>query len=141
MKAEKLYPNVLPYRERQAEFWRSCDAAEFLNQFNKEKTKNIKYFRFNESGDFQSQADVDKMNLISLGLKTQGITTYGYTARKDLDFSNVSFTINGSSWMADNEFRYIPKGGEAVSVMCPGDCRTCDLCKGKNGLVIGIAQH
>lgn len=141
MKAERIYKAVLPYRLRQSAFWDVEDVPTFLNQFNKEKSKHIKYFRFNEAGDFRNQADVDKMSLIARALKTQGITTYGYTARTDLDFSKVEFVINGSSWMADNEFRYLPKGSAALPVMCPGDCRTCTLCKTKGGLVIGIAAH
>ena len=59
----------------------------------------IKYFRFNESGDFGSQGDVDKMSKIASMLKEKlGIITYSYTARKDLSFGGVSFNIKGSGY-------------------------------------------
>lgn len=143
MKAEKCYPNVLPFRQRQAAFWTSCTVDEFVEAVSQKKTKGIKYLRVNESGDFRNQADVDKLNEIAKILKEKyDINTYLYTARSDLTFKDTHFVVNGSSWMADNNFKFIPKGQEYKGkYVCPGDCRTCNLCKQKLGIEIGIKQH
>ena len=59
----------------------------------------IKYFRFNESGDFGSQEDIEKMSEIAKLLNEKlGIITYGYTARNDLSFGSVSFRVKGSGY-------------------------------------------
>lgn len=145
-KAERVYPQVLPFRRNQAVFWTSCSVDEFVEAVSKEKTSKIKYLRFNEAGDFRNQSDVEKANEIAKVLKEKyNIITYLYTARSDLSFKDKTFIVNGSSWMADNEFRYIPKGEvpltSDIQAMCPGDCRTCNLCKEKLGMVIGVKQH
>ena len=63
-KAEKLYPNVLPYRNRQAKYWSKRNAetisADIMADV-KRKRNPIKKFRFSEAGDFRTQKDVDKM--------------------------------------------------------------------------------
>jgi hypothetical protein len=143
MKAERRYKNTLPYRTRQQEFWKQGSVNQFIKQFTLEKTKNIKYLRINEAGDFISQKDIERLDKIAKKIKElYGIKTYTYSARKDLDFSNVSFVINGSSWMADNEFRYIPKNKIYTGkFICPGDCKICNLCKEKRGIVIGVNHH
>jgi len=144
LKAERMYKDCIPYRERQGSFWKVCSPQEFINQLVLEKTSKIKYFRFNEAGDFSTQKDVDKLSKIALTLKKEyGIVTYGYTARKDLDFSSVNFIVNGSSFMAHNNFKYIPKDHptDMSLPVCPGSCKTCNLCKENNGLTIQINQH
>ena len=94
--AERLYKNVLPYRDRQNDFWNEClargresGATDFVRELIKSrKPSNIKYLRFNESGDFQGQHDVYLVFMIAHKLwKHHGIVTYGYTARQDLDFT------------------------------------------------------
>lgn len=144
LKAEKCYPNTLPHRRFQSSFWNVCTPSQFIDVVVAAKTKHIKYLRVNEAGDFRNQADVDKLNLIAKRLKVIGIKTYLYTARTDLVFKDTEFVVNGSSWMADNEFRYIPRGvtpAPDVQVLCPGDCRTCNFCKEKLHMVIGVEQH
>jgi len=144
LKAEKTWKNVLPYRVKQSILWDVITAKEFVEMVLATRRKNIKYLRINEAGDFRCQADVEKLNVIAKELKLIGITTYLYTARTDLVFKDCEFVLNGSSWMADNEFRYIPKGtkpGLDVNFICPGDCRTCNLCKSKSGLIIGVEAH
>ncbi len=62
-----------------------------------------KALRFNESGDFKNQEDIDKMKLIIQGFKErvlhdygENIKCYGYTKRVDLDLRGLSrvATIN-----------------------------------------------
>ena len=137
-KAERLYPNVLPYRERQASFWEKTSALDFALQFiliNAMKSRSFTALRVNESGDFYGQADVDKLDRIAKILASYGVCTYVYTARKDLDYMLVkTMIVNGSGFTAPgvtNDFKYIetredlPKG----YALCPGDCKICDRCQ------------
>lgn len=87
-------PKVRVYRERQAIQWKNQSIDNFVSGLQYLKEKNdIKYFRFDESADFTCQADVNKMSEIAKRAKEFGVTTFGYTARKDLDFSNAQFTV------------------------------------------------
>jgi hypothetical protein len=122
--------------------------AAFANAIYFGGTKNnpIKQFRFSEAGDFANQAAVDKMAEICKLLKAGGIACYGYTARKDLDFTELKevATIQGSGFMVSNNFKFIPKGekAEGCDVTCAGDCRICSICwEGKQGLTIASPEH
>ena len=141
--AERQYPAVLPYRRRQSVLWR--DFKWFCSEFSwflLSKKKPIKYVRFNESGDFTDQTCVD--NLKKLAKKYPNIQFYGYTARKDLSFRNLpaNLAINGSNWRRGRMNRFVavmrPSGSNPV---CPGDCRTCNLCKTARGLTIENVLH
>jgi len=140
LNAERRFSDtVLPYRRRQEKVWDSLSAVDFAAQFmviiNRRLTDTTA-LRFDESGDFRSQADVDKLSDIAMLLSHHGIVVYGYTARKDLDFSNVhsNLVINGSGFKVHGEFRMIPKRSDRPKGygMCCGDCRKCTRClKGK----------
>jgi hypothetical protein len=146
-KAERLYKAVLPFRERQQKAFitRSADEIASAVIASGTKSKPIKEFRFSESGDFANQKAVDKMTAICAILKESDIACYGYTARKDLDFKELMAvaTVQGSSFMVTNNFKYIPKGEtiEGCDKVCAGDCRICSLCWTVKGLVIAIPQH
>jgi hypothetical protein len=141
-KAEFLYPQVYPYREAQANYWLSHSASEIisdlsavLNEYARRGIK-IKYLRFNEAGDFWKLECVNKMSRIAEYLKsTWKITTYGYSARSDLDFTGASFQIKGSGWEGPNGMTWVVGKSEEVPAgykVCPGDCRKCSLCKRGN---------
>ncbi len=92
-KAERIYPGTTPYRERQELYWDSTDAKTFTEEFIQSisrKRKPIEFLRVSESGDFKAQEDVDKLSTIADQLKRHNVVVYTYTARKDLDFSNIS---------------------------------------------------
>lgn len=148
-KAEWFYKYTLPYRERQAKLWLNHSAEELTEYFcsildKKTKRSTVNLFRFNESGDFYSQESVQKLDHIAKVLKERyGIPTYGYTARSDLDFSNVSFLVKGSNHDNDNNGKTIvvdkkqepPKG----FFKCPASCHKCSACvKGGN---VAFAKH
>jgi hypothetical protein len=148
-KAEIQYPNVLPYRRRQEKFWKETDAIEFATQFlfiNALKRKPFKIIRFNEAGDFHTQACVDKVEAIAKILAKYGVKTYLYTSRKDLDFSKVEhFVINASGFEhkdLTNDFRLVqnledvPKGYD----VCEQDCTVCARCSVKGAKNV-IVQH
>ena len=56
LKAEKMYPQVLPFRQKQEKYWLNTSIDLIIDDFvlALTKHKNIKYVRFNESGDFHS---------------------------------------------------------------------------------------
>jgi hypothetical protein len=158
-KAERLYKNVLPYRLRQHKYWLESTAngiaADFGLMLHKIKVP-IKYLRFNEAGDFFGQDDVHKLSLVAEYLKREHqITTYGYTARQDLDFSDVFFLVKGSSHGNGNNGKTIvmkknlipdhlstlPRNERKKWVVCPMSCKACDICKIKTGENIIFPLH
>ena len=152
---EKQYPSVIPYRERQEDYWKACTAPEFITALDKVLHKNfdgkplhrsINHFRFNEAGDFWSQACVAKLHVIAHHLmKAYQITTYGYTARADLDFSRVIFLVKGSDNDAGNNgrTRVINHRSERAKgeVVCPGSCKNCDFCKTDDAYNVAFILH
>lgn len=148
IKAEQVYPQALPYRRRQERFWDSVTAEQFAAQFlanvSRKKIK-IKQLRVSEAGDFRSQADVTKMDKVAGILKGAGIRTYVYSARRDLDFSKVKhMTVNGSGFLATNEFRAvaeIPEKLQEGQRLCAGDCRICNLCSMARGKTMLVKYH
>jgi hypothetical protein len=137
LKAERQYPDVLPYRKRQNAFWLYTSPEEFVKQFliiNSHKRNKFNKIRFNEAGDFHTNKCIKKADKIAKLLKPFGITCYTYTSRDDLDFSKVKhIVINGSSFKktgVKNEFKMVrhnekpPKG----YAKCPQDCTICDRC-------------
>ena len=136
-KAEVMYPQVLPYRMRQAKLWKSITAEDFAFQFlmiNSMKKQKFSMCRFNESGDFASQECVDKAEKIARILKRSGIKTYCYTSRDDLSYKNINaLIISGSNFKKEgikNIFKVVkdvkirPKGYG----VCAMNCRICSRC-------------
>lgn len=146
LRTEKMFPkSCLVYKRKQAKFWASCTVVSFLVALeNTKKLSKITALRFNESGDFRSQRDIKKADLIAGFLYQRfAIKTYCYTARRDLDFSKVKYLIiMGSGFIKPGikgEFRAIknkvekPKGFG----LCCGDCTKCHRCiGGKNTAVL-----
>ena len=137
LKAEVQYPRCLAYRERQAQYWLHSGAERILRDLVESifrRRLDTKYFRYNESGDFYSQTDITKLNYIARGLQKLGIITFGYTARRDLDFSNTDFIVRGSGFMLPHGMTFIcnsdtPSGynEELNATVCNGICRDCTL--------------
>ena len=171
LKAEKMYKATLPFRQRQENFWLTngpAYKAYWLVQALK-KHKGIKFIRFNESGDFTSQRCIEDLIQMTrlVNFKIPGVMFYGYTARQDLDFSNLpdNLTVTGSSFMLDNNFspyfnvsthEYISidrkldtseKNNAYMAtlkpydVICKGDCTICNYCKASRSLNIKVAMH
>lgn len=148
-KAEDQYPKTVPAaRKRQELYWRNTSAINIIKDIIKKldrRRKITKYIRFNESGDFWNQNDVDKLSTISEFLKLKGITVYGYTARSDLDFSKAMFLVKGSGHDKGNNGKTIvitknelvPEG----YIECPGSCRKCSLCQTRIPHKIAFRKH
>ena len=149
-KAEIQYHTTCPqFRNRQKLYWLTSTAEEIIRDLDSvlgRKRKLPKLFRFNEAGDFWSQACVDKLSKIALHLwdKYQ-ITTYGYTARRDLDFSSVHFLVKGSSNEAGNNGKTMVVDSieetPADFMLCPGSCKECSMCAVPNSLNIAFLRH
>ena len=149
LKAERLYPNVPEFRYRQFSYWRNNNATkiykDIVAKISIRNGKPIKYLRFNEAGDFWDQNDVKKLSIIAHKLKNFNIITYGYTARSDLDFSNIEFLVKGSghtngnngSTTIINKDDVIPEG----YIECPGSCKTCDECMTNIKSNIAFRKH
>ena len=139
---------IINYRQRQQTFWKNATSNDFLRaiitEINKRR-KLTRYFRFNESGDFFEQSDIRKLSTIARELKSIGIGTFGFSARSDLDFSDVEFIIKGSGHDKCPNGRtevigYISELPNGY-ILCPGDCRDCYHCKENNKLNIGFLKH
>ncbi|MHA2181650.1 MAG: GP88 family protein [Promethearchaeota archaeon] len=152
LQAEIQYPDCEPYRNRQAAFWKYTNAKNFTLQFNamnEKKRIKLDKIRFDESGDFENQSDVNKMIEIANNLK---VTVYTYTARKDLDFKDRGkLHINGSGFMIDNAFiacRYpwlkkaaLKAKGYKKVIYCPMNCKNCHICSNYKGYYIICKKH
>ncbi len=147
-KPEIIYPTVLPYRERQEKFWLENSANDICSQLGDIiKRKKIKptLFRFNESGDFHSQECIEKLNHIAIFLLLHNVVTYGYTAREDLDFENVSFLVKGSNNDSGNHGKTVVLSDiadiQTGFVECIGDCKICSLCSAEKPYNIAFVKH
>ena len=112
-KAERAYPNVLPCRERNFNISKG-------NDFVRQVTKWIyrerpEYFRIHESGDFYSQAYVNKWkDIMTLCPDT---TFLAYTQKYELRFPNMNnFVLYYSIW-DDTKFNKVPLDRNYAFVM------------------------
>ena len=155
LKSECMYTHVLLYRERQALLYRSADPVAFADSMlaqsgrARKASRKMTTFRYNEAGDFEDQSQLDWFVAVCRRLAEFGVACYGYTARTDLDLTklqevsqvNVSNDLGGWQSRGANRFRIVRKGDEEPKVMCPGNCRKCNLCITGRGIEAGIAVH
>ena len=158
MKEERMYHDCKPHRDRQAQYWLNTDITTIIADFDlllkkyKKLASRVKYLRYNESGDFYSQACITKFDALAKHLKDNyNIITYGYSARSDLNFKDVNFLVKGSSHNAGNTGECITrKIDKTIKVyhennkkyyVCPGNCRNCKLCKIPKTVNVVIPLH
>lgn len=147
-KAETQYKeSTIAYRLLQTIRWRKLSAEEIANQLlrthHNAKKYKMKALRLNESGDVFDEDDIIKMSKIADILAEEGIITYTYTSRYDLDWSIKSdnLIVNGSSWLCDNQFQIVDKFNDDMEYQCHGDCDECDYCKLAEGKIIYVEKH
>lgn len=140
LKAERIYRHPLDFRRAQTKQWDLYSAKSLAQMIILVAQKRgVQYLRFSESGDFRSQADVNKMDELARLVKKAGLRTYGYTARQDLDFTKVKhMVVNGSSFMVHNQFTAVTDPSGSV---CPLNCRYCNMCKLPLGNKIEVKYH
>lgn len=151
-KCERIYKAYLNKNltlEKLIQSWTIADWKDILRVYIQNAHKSIKYVRLNEAGDFPSQEMVNIFNELSNWLYgTFNIKTYCYTAREDLDFSNVYFAVNASNenikanryfLCTDKQiFDNLPHN----TVKCKGDCKKCRICYDSNYKgIIYCKQH
>jgi len=157
-KAERQYPQVLPYRRRQEYLWDCMTADMFAEAFAElvsRKRNDVTAIRFSEAGDFRNDADIIKVNRIA---ELVDVDVYTYSASDYLNWSHAdSFTVNQSNDFREygnRRFTAIPKGSELPDgmVWCPFDysdksgddrpkCGECRLCINPEGPDVAIELH
>jgi len=147
---EIQYPDCLPARRMDEIAWDNSTAEDMakilLTASKRARIHKMKEFRFSEAGDFKGQADVDKMTTLCKLIKADGVACYGYTARDDLDYTELMkvATIQGSGFMLTNNFEaYDPneKDESDFDEVCVGDCNLCNFCMVLEDKVIGVPEH
>jgi len=151
-KAEIQYPKTVPAaRSKQGKYWRDTPVDAIIFKFKQKidrRRKPTRFIRFNEASDFHGQEDIEKLSKIAEYFSVIGITTYGYSARSDLDFHNAKFLVKGSGNSKGNNGRTcvigkkekVPEG----YIVCPGGekgCSRCNLCKIDTKLNIAFRVH
>ncbi|GAG11400.1 unnamed protein product [marine sediment metagenome] len=161
MKDEIRYKNTLNYRLNQSIFWEYANIVHtFISDIVKIKAKypNIKYLRFNESGDIRGTNDLSKMCFIARWLKELHIKVYTYTASKQLfplnwfklsnqlkqinKLSHNNLVINGSGFMLHNNYKVnnsntiTSNNSIPIYKICCGSCVNCNYCKTATNSVI-----
>jgi len=152
LRTEKRRPNVLAARRDRERFWDAHGAAAIAEAIMSQQAKarsperKRRILRFNVSGDFRDQADVDKMATIAHTLTRNRWLVYGYTSRTNLDLRglvNVA-TVNVSNDKHDpppqvNRFRMVRKA--TSELVCNGNCRHCSMCLVAEGRTIEVVKH
>lgn len=141
-KCERIYPN---YRAKNLfmGWWLTAtptaNIIALLEAYIDNAPQPITTIRLDEAGDFIDQGRVSQWNNIAGHFwNRNGIITYTYTCRSDLDFSAANYIIvNGSLpgiQGAVREFKCIPAleydtmVPHAGEYMCPRDCNNCHMC-------------
>lgn len=159
-KIEKLRPNNRIKHARQSETYKVFTPNAFVDSImamvERSRVKTFNEFRYGESGDFYNQAQVDWYATVSAILRDSGIVVYGYTARTDLNLTqlvlnsqvNLSNDRYGASLYRElgaNRFKAVLKYSGNADAICPcpalkkqgikRQCAHCNLCKTQSGLI------
>jgi hypothetical protein len=153
--ANKLRNNEELFGDRQGKYFKDHTTRQLFFDFLSIISTNtqIRYIRFNESGDIDNKQTYLKINNIAKLLKPYGIIVYTYThsnklfkqLKQDgtLKQKSDNFIINGSdNFMIDNTFKVINKKDQKDNmIMCKMNCRECNLCKEPNKNIIHVIKH
>lgn len=144
-------PNCVAFRSRQTEFWLGNNRFDFASKISAALApkKNINALRFNEAGDFHSQECVEKAVFAARVLDCQGIKTYVYTKRDDLNFrKRGDLQVIGSNKMYDiwyvsvkNAKQTFEKSKAKKKFLCPGSCKSCSMCITGKGVKVFAELH
>ena len=153
-KAEIAYPTVLPSRKRN---WKATKSDRFVeNMIAIVKSKNKKWFRIHESGDFYSQSYLDKW--VEVVKACPKVRFLAFTKSFKLSFLEAlklpNLSLVWSVW-PDTDIDSIPAGPRAYAgdcshheyaneaLECPGNCDTCMVCwsLAKRGIDVHFEIH
>jgi hypothetical protein len=135
-KAERIWPAVLPYRTRNFEASKSSsfvnDICIELEKIQSSK-KATKFFRLHESGDFYSQAYLDKWSAIAKIFPS--VKFLAFTKSFHLDFSRIPANLKIVYSVMQDTSVPVPEGPKAYagltvegSFECVGHCDNCVKC-------------
>lgn len=169
MKAEYLYLQSLPYRNRQEAYWLSNDAESIaldLCGALLRHQKTVRFVRVNEAGDMHSKECLSKLIQIAkiVGKEFPKVVIYTYTHRSDIVTGTThrrlpkNLVINCSNFHRKglNTFKAIASVKvhamaeiathkkeilKFADFACVGDCSICGYCKKPHGKVIGVPLH
>ncbi len=168
LKAERMYPDCLPYRRRQASYWYNTPRQQIIDDFIRFfRTHKRSFLRFNESGDIDSVWDLRLMDEIAVELFNHyGIRTYTYTHNvavlrqfmtefRPINGLNVNLSVDMDNrhLLTDDFFKDtdinlfvgVPKayiGNPDNSNICKGGCGSkCFRCMYGTGKLTYIAVH
>lgn len=157
LNTERFRSNTLVFRRRQTKWWNQTvqQCVDSFYAMLRKTRRKITAVRVGEAGDLRSAKDLEVIVRLAwlTRLLKMDLKWYLYTARKDLVTSYIldklppNITINGSGWMAHNEFRAVATGAEPPKpdgrkqVWCEGDCTKCQLCLKPRGIQILARQH
>jgi hypothetical protein len=137
LKAERMYPNVLPSRMSN---WSDSFNQLFVNKTVLRIIKlNVNTIRIHESGDFFDQSYFLKW--IEIARQLPGIQFYAYTKSIELDFSerpvNLRIIASVPHDDLDGLAVVLQKGEKAEKgyLTCGGDCKICSYCYRSKGFV------
>lgn len=157
---ELQYKAVYKYRSEQADFWISkgletkLDCISHLIREQRNKGKAVRYIRFNESGDFYSQAVLNELYSLARTLYAElNVVSYCYTHRSDLAYASLplrSIKVIGSDFLINRRGAFVYKNKSEIEVKklvdmikksysinesraidivyCPGKCKECQVC-------------
>ena len=148
IKAQRIYPNVLPYRTRMLEYSQQPNfVSTIINDINS-CTKPFKYIRIHESGDFYSQDYINSW--IDIASSFPQYTFYAYTKRlSEFDFSSFKSLPNVVliNSLHFGKLNYGKPGSEpVVAFVCPATKLTrcgieCTYCQTKQAQHNGVYFH
>lgn len=153
-KAERMYPQVLPFRNRNLKKSKQKNFVKLISDELSHKQK-ITAIRAHESGDIYSQSYFDKW--VNIANKFKDKIFYAYTKSFWVDLKNKpsNFIMIASDDMKkysnqqlkkmgyDGRSRvenkgYVAKKGEFI---CPGSCKSCTMCYSKSSKFKNIVFH
>ena len=148
-KSERMYPNVLPYREQNLSYSKQLNFTDKMVSTIKKAIKNAKIHkpkqvRIHESGDFYNQYYFDKW--VNVAKELPDVTFYAYTKNDNLITTNKPdnfiLILSKDDWvmpphimhyikfdgiaMVDNKQKYLPNKDKHI--VCPMDCKICNYC-------------
>lgn len=156
-KAERMYKAVLPYRERQHDYFMNTPTNEMKQDLITflEKHPKIEYIRFNEAGDFDTWQDIVKLDMLANVAKRYNVIAYTYTHNikalldvysvfggiTDLKI-NLSVPSDNPILAKHNRFLGV-KSIQDKEIVCLGHgcMKDCFHCISNNGCTIHCAIH
>jgi hypothetical protein len=143
LRNEKQYKGTLEYRNRQEEYWKKSTINKILLDIRTilVKHKEIKYIRFNESGDVSGYTDLKRLITVAETFPQITVYTYTHNLKLYIQYGQIelpkNLVINGSGFCWTNNYESVPKGQIPYNALkCEGNCRECNLCKIAHGQTV-----